>query len=535
MRARAKHLNRPATISALAIRLAGKIAGAASSTSGPTGKILDTYSFDAGGMKVEIKVRKEDEFAPIYEVYTPVVEEGTKLYILKTLKGQLISQVKLDMNEIIDPKLAFTVRKKFEERANALLEQHFPALPEDKKRMLIAYLIQNTLGLGELEAPMGDEQLEEIVINSSNDPVWVYHKKHGWCRTNVRVRSEEMIYDYAAIIGRRVGKQINTLNPLMDAHLVTGDRVNATLFPISTFGNTITIRKFSKNPWTLPTLIESNCLSAQVASLLWLCIQNELSLLVSGGTGSGKTSFLNALTCMFPQNQRVISIEDTRELTLPSFLQWVPLSTREPNAEGKGEVSMLDLMVNSLRMRPDRIVVGEVRRQREAEIMFEAMHTGHAVYATIHADNAAETISRMTNPPINIPHAMLDVLSGIVVQFRHRRLGIRRTLEFAEVLKQGDINVLYRWDLRDDKIKEVNQMSALIETLSLYAGMNSKSIASDMEEKTKVLTWMTKHKYNQVDAVGRIVARYYSDPEFILSLAENDRPWQAMSAIGGEG
>ena len=447
------------------------------------------------------------------------------------MKGQLITQVKLDINEIIDPKLAFVVRKKFEEKAGMLLEQHFPALPEDKKRMLIAYLIHNTLGLGDLEAPMADEKLEEIVINSANDPIWVYHKKWGWCRTNIRGRSEELIYDYAAIIGRRVGKQINTLSPLMDAHLVTGDRVNATLFPISTFGNTITIRKFSKNPWTLPNLIEANCLSAEVASLLWLCIQNELSLLVSGGTGSGKTSFLNALSCMFPPNQRVISIEDTRELTLPTFLQWVPLSTREPNAEGKGEITMLDLMVNSLRMRPDRIVVGEVRRQREAEIMFEAMHTGHAVYATIHADNAAETISRMTNPPINVPHTMLDVLSGIVVQFRHRRLGIRRTLEFAELLKRGELNVLYRWDLRDDKMKEVNEMSALVETLSLYAGMNAKSIADDVAEKSKVLKWMTKKKYSQVDTVGRIVANYYTEPEKVVSLAENDKPWQAMSSV----
>ena len=195
-------------------------------------RLLDTYSFDAGGIKVDIRIRREDEFAPLYEVFTPVVEEGTKLYILKTLKGQLITQVKLDINEIIDPKLAFVVRKKFEEKAGMLLEQHFPALPEDKKRMLIAYLIHNTLGLGDLEAPMADEKLEEIVINSANDPIWVYHKKWGWCRTNIRVRSEELIYDYAAIIGRRVGKQINTLSPLMDAHLVTGDRVNATLFPI---------------------------------------------------------------------------------------------------------------------------------------------------------------------------------------------------------------------------------------------------------------------------------------------------------------
>jgi flagellar protein FlaI len=495
------------------------------------GKVLDSYSFDASGIRANVKVVRRDEYSPVYEVQTPLIEEGTKIYLLRTLKAELISRVKLDINEIVDPKLAPGVRKKFEDTARQLLERQFPALPEDKKRMLIAYLLHNTLGLGDLEVLTGDDALEEIVINGVDSPVWVYHQRHGWCKTNINMPSEESIYDYAAIIGRRIGRQINTLNPLMDAHLVNGDRVNATLFPISTCGNTITIRKFSKNPWTMPILLEANCLSSELAALLWTCIQNELSLLVAGGTGSGKTSFLNALACMFPPNQRVISIEDTRELTLPSFLQWVPLNTREANAEGKGEITMLDLMVNSLRMRPDRMLVGEIRRQREAEIMFEAMHTGHAVYGTMHADNALETISRLTNPPISIPKEVLDSLSGIVVQFRHRKLGIRRTLEFAEVMKEGELNVLYRWNIRNDAIKEMNPISALVSTLSLYAGMSFKEIKDDMAEKSKILNWMTAHKYRSVDAVGKIVAHYYADPSYVVSLSDNDKPWSGEGEV----
>jgi len=491
----------------------------------PGEKLIDAYSFDASGITVSVRIIKKDEFSPYYEVKMPVIEEGTKLYLLKTLKSALITEVKLDIAEIVDPKLAPIVRKKFEESSQRLLERQFPGLGEEKKKLLIAYLMHNTLGLGDLEAPMHDEMLEEIVINGASDPVWIFHKKHGWCKTNIRLDDEETIYDYAATIGRRVGKQINVLNPLMDAHLTSGDRVNATLFPISSSGNTITIRKFSKNPWTLPNLIQGKTISSEVAGLLWTCIQYELSLLVSGGTGSGKTSFLNALGCLFPPTQRVISIEDTRELTLPSFLQWVPLSTREPNAEGKGEITMLDLMVNSLRMRPDRIVVGEVRRQREAEIMFEAMHTGHAVYSTIHADNALETVSRLANPPINMPKTVLDTLSGIVVQFRHRKLGIRRTLEFAEVMKEGDLNLLYRWNIKTDKLTEVNTMSALVETLSLYAGLSGKEIKSDATEKAKVLDWMVENKYMDVDQVGRIVARYYAEPEYIMNLVDSKKPW----------
>lgn len=489
------------------------------------GKDIESYIFDNDGIKVMARVvYHPDDFVLHYNLSVRGLSEGTRL-VLNTLRGELITTVKLDVTDIMDSRKRNIVKQKFESHANVLLSKHFPSLSENDKKVLTAYLIQNSLGLGDLEAPLHDEKLEEIVINSSRDPVWVYHKKYGWCKTNIIMKTEDAIYDYAAMIGRRVGKQINILNPLMDAHLSSGERVNATLYPVSAFGNTITIRKFSKNPWTLPYLVELNCISAEVAGLIWLCIQNELSLLVSGGTGSGKTSFLNAISCMIPANQRVISIEDTRELTLPSFLQWVPMTTREANAESKGEITMLDLLVNSLRMRPDRIIVGEVRKQREAEILFEAMHTGHSVYATLHADNADETITRLTTPPIAMPKATLDTLAGIVVQFRHRRLNIRRTLEFAEVQKGGSANTLYRWDLKSDKLNSVGKLSSLASTLGLYSGMTSREIDTDIKDKAKIINWMVKKKYRDVNSVGSIVSHYYMNPEEVLQIASKNGNW----------
>ena len=490
--------------------------------------VLDSYVYDNEGIQVLAKIlAKGGEHVPLYEVNVRELSEGTRL-VLNQLKGELITTVKLDITEIMDPKKRDEVRKKFESRANYLLGKHFPTLSESDKKVLSAYLLQNSLGLGELEPLMHDDNLEEIAINTAAEPVWVYHKKHGWCKTNVNLKSEESIYDIAAMIGRRIGKQINVLNPVMDAHLATGDRVNATLFPVSSFGNTITIRKFSRNPWTIPYLIELNCISPQVAGLIWLCMQNEMSLLVSGGTGSGKTSFLNAISCFIPPNQRVVSIEDTRELTLPHFLQWVPMVTRESNAEGKGEVTMLDLLVNALRQRPDRIILGEVRKQREAEILFEAMHTGHSVYATLHADNAAETITRLTTPPISMPKESLSALAGIVVQFRHRRLNVRRTLEFAEVQKGGDINTLYRWDIKSDRIAEVGKMITLSQTLSLYSGLTQKEIDQDVADKAKILAWMVKRGLKSVDTVGTIVSQYYANSEDILSLAAKNSDWHGQ-------
>lgn len=487
---------------------------------------LSSYSFRSEGLPVEVLVTRKDEFVPRYEISIPGIAEGTKLILETKLKGELVTEVKLDIGDILDPKKYEGVKARFLEAAKKILTRNFPSLPEDKKEILAVYLLQNTLGMGELEALLADEQLEEVVVNNSREPVWVYHKKFGWCRTNVRIKSEEMVYDYASTIARKVGRQINVLNPTLDAHLPSGDRVNATLFPISSFGNTITIRKFSRNPWTMTNFIRSRTVTPDVAALIWLCMQNELSLLVTGGTGSGKTSFLNAMAGLIPANQRIVTIEDTRELTLPSFLHWVPMVVREPNPEGKGEVTMLDLMVNALRQRPDRIIVGEIRRQREAEVMFEAMHTGHSVYATLHADNAEQTISRLVNPPINVPPSMLDALSGIVVTFRHRRFNIRRVLEFAEVTSQGKANVLYRWDVRTDKVKHAGGMVRLAETLSLYAGMEEKEIEEDVEEKAKILEWMVKNNYDDVDQAGQIVSHYYANPDEVIEAVAKGRQWE---------
>jgi flagellar protein FlaI len=483
------------------------------------------YSFRSEGLPVEVRISRNQDYVPYYEITIPGIAEGTKLILETKLKGELVSEVKLDIGEILDPKKFEEVKARFLVAAKRILSRNFPSLPEDKKDVLAVFLLQNTLGLGELEAPLADDQLEEVVVNNSHDPVWVYHKKLGWCRTNLHMKNEEMVYDYASTTARKVGRQINVLNPTLDAHLPSGDRVNATLFPISAFGNTITIRKFSRNPWTMTTFIKNRTVTPEVAGLIWLCIQNELSLLVTGGTGSGKTSFLNAMAGLIPASQRIVSIEDTRELTLPSFLQWVPMVVREANPEGKGEVTMLDLMVNSLRQRPDRIIVGEIRRQREAEVMFEAMHTGHSVYSTLHADNAEQTISRLVNPPVNVPAEVLDALAGLVVTFRHRRFNIRRILEFAEITDQNKANVLYRWDVRTDKVKAMGKMTRLVDTLSLYAGMDEKEIAEDVIEKTGVLNWMVKNDYADVDQVGQIVSRYYLEPEEVLDAVGKGRQW----------
>jgi len=473
----------------------------------PTETYLDRYKLKINDILVEINVvLYEDEPTPKYIVSLTNISDATKL-ILEKIRQEFISKV--DTKEIENAENPEDIRTRFQGEIKKLIKKYFPSANEETSNMLVNYIIQENLGLGKIEILLKDVFLEEIVINNHLEPVWVYHKKHGWLVTNIKLVTESKIRHYATMIGRDVGKEITVLNPLMDASLKTGDRVNATLNPISTKGNTLTIRKFSADPWTITKFIRDRTISVDAAAFLWMAIQNELSVLVAGGTGSGKTSMLNVICNFFPPNQRIISIEDTRELTLPMNLHWVPLETRLPNPEGKGEITMLDLLVNSLRMRPDRILVGEIRRQREAQVLLEAMHTGHSVYATLHANNADEVVIRLTNPPIDIPKPMIASLSLILVQSRNRRTGKRRTLQLAEVTPTGDAKVLWQLNVADDRLDRVNPSDVVMERLRLYTGLTDEELQRDLQQKVKILNWMVRKNIENVNHIGAVMAKYY--------------------------
>jgi flagellar protein FlaI len=489
-------------------------------------KVYDSYELDAHGLKVNVRIVDKGDFVPIYEVTMPGIGEATKILLISE-RQELLSLVPIDPTRIEDKEYVAELTNKYIEASNIIIDKYLPGTNKETKKMLTAYIINIMLGLGDLEAPLADENLEEIAVNTSKEPVWVFHKKYGWCKTNLVIPSEEIIYDDAEQIGRRVGRQITNLSPLMDAELPDGSRVNATLYPISQKGNTITIRKFGKNPWTMPALVANGTVSSYLASLIWMSIQNEVSILISGGTASGKTSFLNAMSIFIPPNRRIISVEETRELTLPEFLHWVPMVTRQPNPEGKGEIKLYDLMINALRQRPDIMLVGEIRTKSDAETLFEAIHTGHSVYGTVHADDTQDTIVRMTNPPIDIPKLMINAIGSIVTLFRHRRLGIRRLLEFGEVTRTGDATVLWRWNPRQDTFVQIGEMARLADTIMLYGGYTRNEMLDEIEEKKKIIEWMVKNKVFDVDATGYIIANYYKDKNSVLDIVNKNTPYSS--------
>ena len=484
-------------------------------------KIITTYDFISDNIPITIKIyKKKGEFVPIYDVSISSISKHTEI-ILDKIREELTAQVTLGMVDILATKDSGIIEQRFRDAISNLVRKHFPDADEKTTEFLKSYLIQRSLGLGNVEVLMSDKFLEEIAINSADEPVWVYHGTLGWLKTNITLANEDQTRHYATMIGRRVGRQLTILEPLMDAHLKGGDRVNATLEPISVSGNTITLRKFASKPWTITDFLKHESISPEAAALIWLGVQFELSSLISGGTATGKTSMLNVVANFFPPNQRIISIEDTREIQLPKFLHWVPMLTRLPNPEGKGEISMLDLLVNSLRMRPDRIIVGEIRRKREAEVLFEAIHTGHSVYATVHANDANETITRLTNAPIDIPKMMIPAISMIIVQYRNRRTGVRKTFQIAEILPNAEPNVLIQLDIREGVLKKVAESKSLLSTIEMFTGFSRNELTNSLKEKEMILKWLIKNNINTVDGVGRVMAEYYTNKDNMLKYVQS--------------
>ncbi len=488
------------------------------------GNTIEAYTIKIDGASADIKIVK-NEIGTKYIVNIPKISRPTTA-LLNDLREELIAITSVSMQELIDPKAFSSIKKRFKEEAAKIIRKKIPTIKDETESFLVGNLMQEMLGIGKIEYLINDPNLEEIVIVSAKEPIKVYSKKYGWLSTNIILEREEVIMNYSNIIARRVGRQITLLSPLLDAHLVTGDRVNAVMYPINTKGNTIVIRKFARDPYTIVDLINNKTCDIDAATILWLAIEYEMSIIISGGTASGKTVLLNSCMPFIPPNQRIISIEDTKELALPEFLYWTPLVTRLPNAEGKGAVTMLDLLINSLRMRPDRIILGEMRKHEEAMVLFEAMHTGHSVYATMHADSATETISRLINPPLDIPANLLEAINLNVVMFRDRKKGIRRILQIAEIESEADkvkANTLYRWSPESDKLVKHSKSSKFFEQIGRHTSMSEEDIKEDLNLKKKILNWLINHKIRNMEDIGKTMNLYYLNKELLLKkIAKND-------------
>ncbi|MGC3995223.1 MAG: CpaF family protein [Propionicimonas sp.] len=321
---------------------------------------------------------------------------------------------------------------------NAIIEGGKLPLTARERQRLIREVHDDVLGLGPLEPLITDKAVTEIMVNG---PYKVYIERAGKLTlSQVRFKDEPHLRRVIERIVTKVGRRIDESSPLVDARLEDGSRVNAIIPPLAVSGSTLTIRKFSKDALTVPDLIEKRSLSPEIAELLHACVSARLNIIVSGGTGTGKTTLLNVLSSFIPNDERIVSIEDAVELQLQQD-HVVRLESRPPNVEGKGEVTIRDLVKNSLRMRPDRIIVGECRGG-EALDMLQAMNTGHdGSLSTIHANTTRDALARLEtlvlmagmDLPLRAIREQVCSAIDVIVQLTRLRDGTRRVTSVSEV------------------------------------------------------------------------------------------------------
>ena len=381
-------------------------------------------------------------------------------------------------------------------------------------------------GYGEIDPLIQDDDLEEIMIIGTGKPIFVYHRKYGMMKTNIQFNDDEEIRDLIDSIARQINRRIDQESPILDGRLRDGSRINATIPPVSADGPSLTIRKFKRDPLTIIDLIKSKTLSVELAAFLWLCIDGlgvkSANAIISGGTSSGKTTTLNALSAFINPKERIITIEDTLELQIPHE-HVIRMETRPANVENKGELTMNDLVKNSLRQRPDRIIVGEVRAN-EAITLFTALNTGHSGFGTLHSNDARETITRLTNPPMSVPEIMIQAIDFIIMQNRiytPSGVSFRRISEVAEVvgMEEGTVqlNKIFQWNPERDVIENVSVTSQTLLQISNLSGYSMNDLYSEIDNRKLVLRHMLNHDIRSVGEVNAVLELYYTNPKKVLN------------------
>lgn len=354
----------------------------------------------------------------------------------------LIDRLNLEALMSLDPSEA---RKQVADLVRILFTEEKIAVTGAEREEIIREVVDETFGLGPLEPLLADGAIDEILVNNAHQ---VYVERYGkLTMTDVTFKDNEHLRHIINRIVARVGRRIDESSPMVDARLADGSRVNAIIPPLALDGPVLSIRRFKKIPFKPEDLVNKKSLTPEILKLLQMAVQSKLNILISGGTGSGKTTLLNILSSFIPSDERIITIEDAAELQLQQD-HIVRLETRPPNLEGKGQVTQRDLVKNALRMRPDRIVVGEVRGE-EALDMLQAMNTGHeGSLTTIHANTPRDAIGRLETMVLmansNLVHGAIIKQIGaafhLIIQIRRYADGVRRMDSLSEVTgMEGDV------------------------------------------------------------------------------------------------
>ncbi|MFP4590703.1 MAG: type II/IV secretion system ATPase subunit [Halobacteriales archaeon] len=418
-----------------------------------------------------------------------------------------------------------------------ILDENPSTLSPYQVDKLLYYLKRDFVGYERIDPIKHDINVEDISCDGWNSRVFVYHTDYEQIISNIHHGTDELD-NFVVKLAQRSGKGISKRRPQVDATLPDGSRAQLTLGKqVSDHGTNYTIRQFKDVPFTPVDLINWRTFSLDQMAFLWLCIENNKSLLFAGGTASGKTTSLNAISLFIPSNSKLVSIEDTREVELPQR-NWVASVTR-PSFTGDevDSVDEFDLLEAALRQRPDYIVMGEVRGE-EGRTLFQVMSTGHTTYTTFHADSVGEVLKRFTTDPINVSKTMFTALDLVSIQASTRVKGrkVRRNKVLTEInrydAENDEINVqdIYQWEAETDEFYRLGQ-SNVLEDIKFDRGWSSERIQRELELRKLVLAYLIDHGLNEYAEVAATVQAFINDPDTVLALLANDQLERSLDEL----
>lgn len=458
-----------------------------------------------------------------YEAIEPALNEPEK-QILEFIRETLIQTLESHRRRQVPDWEDYLTRA-----VERVIVDHSIIVDDVSKRRVLYYILRDFFGYGEIDVFMRDPMIEDISCDGPDIPLYLFHRQYESIKTNLSFPNERALDSFVIRLAQRSGKHISIADPLLDATLPDGSRLQATLSKeVTTRGSSFTIRKFRSDPLTPPDLIRAGTMSPEVAAYFWMAMQEGMSLIFGGGTASGKTTTLNAVSTFIPPDRKIVSIEDTREINL-RHENWIAGVTRSgfggEVVAGKvaGEIDMYKLLEAALRQRPEYLLVGEVRGP-EAMTLFQAMATGHATYSTLHADSVASAVYRLENPPIRVPRIMLQTLDAVAiqVQVRQNHRLVRRLKEIVEITgfdpQTGDLltNAVFRWDATSDRFQYYGH-SHIFDQIAKINNWTMAQVEAEWTRRKQVLAWLIDHKIRHIDDVSRIISEYYRRPATLMA------------------
>ena len=415
-----------------------------------------------------------------------------------------------------------------ERKVNNVIQDYSIHLNNESKTKILYYLNRDFLSYGKIDVLMRDSMIEDISCDGAGIPLYLYHRNYESIKTNIVFETEGELDSFVIKLAQKCGRHISIAKPLMDATMPDGSRIQASLSKeITTMGSTFTIRRFREEPFTPPDLLEYNTLSADMAAYFWLAIENGASAIISGGTASGKTTTLNALSLFIPTQSKIVSIEDTREINLP-HPNWIAAVTREGTIESQQDtdIDMFDLLKSALRQRPEYILLGEIRG-KEATVLFQAMATGHTTYSTMHADSIYSIVHRLEGEPISIPRLQLKSLDIVAIQalMKINQKRVRKIKTVAEVIgmdpktKELLTNEVFSFNPRKDDFEYYGR-GYLFDRIAEQQNISDKELLEEFERRKKVITWMKEKGIRHYLQVGEIISAYYKYPDEVIKRME---------------